>query len=199
MTELDAMNMLLRLVGSSPVASLDSGHPDAANARTTLRRLLRQSQKRGWWFNQDYQVYYQPQPDTHIYVHESICLLIMQDSTIVQRWDKLYDKCNQTYSFYESKLALRQVTALAWDDVPETFQEYVAYFAAVQYVRDELEDPDKQQELKESTAQAFNDVKKLDLEAGRYNIFHHQRTLQARAGVQPYARNNKRFYGDPDK
>jgi len=35
MNELETLNMLLRLIGSSPVNSLNTDHPDAANAKAT--------------------------------------------------------------------------------------------------------------------------------------------------------------------
>ena len=82
--------------------------------------------------------------------------------------------------------------------MPDAMQEHCAYLAASQFIRDELEDPQKQQELGVSAGQAMLDVKKQDLEEGRYNMFNQSRVTQARAGVQPYNRNNRRFSGDPD-
>jgi hypothetical protein len=190
--------MLLRLVGSAPVLTIEAGHPDTENAVSTLNRIRRQAQKRGWWFNIDYNVVYQPQENKEIIVPPDVITMVLEDWNIIQRGLKLYDKYNQTYQFEANVIACRQVKSLEWDLVPEVMQEYMAYFAGIHFIRDELEDPSKQKELKESAMQALIDVKKLDLESGQYNAFRNPRIQAARAGVQPYQRNNKRFFGDPD-
>ena len=51
MEKLEAVQMLLRAIGSSPVNSLNVAHPDVANALNSLERLRKSVQKRGWWFN----------------------------------------------------------------------------------------------------------------------------------------------------
>ena len=51
MLELDAINMMLRAIGSTPVNNVEIPQPDVANARRTLDRNRKSAQKRGWWFN----------------------------------------------------------------------------------------------------------------------------------------------------
>jgi len=198
MNELEALNMLLRLIGSSPVNSVSTPHPDAANARTTLERQRKQVQRRGWWFNIDYNITYTPDSGGHIVVPSQLNSLVIYDKRFIQRGDKIYDKCNQTYVITEAVLVKKQIRILEWDDMPECVQEHAAYKAAAEFVRDELEDPQKESSLKESAGIAALNMKKQDLEEGQYNMFSQPRVVQARAGVQPYQRNNKRFYGDPD-
>jgi len=198
MDELEALNMLLRAIGSSPVNSLRTGHPDAANARATLNRIRRRVQRRGWWYNIDYNVTYQPQEDGCIRIPKEISSIIPESTQYVERGGKLYDKRNQTFLFTHNVIMCRVTRILEWDDMPAVVQEYAAYFAAAEFVRDELEDPQKVHDLEKSAKQSLIDVKKQDLEEGRYNMFNSARTQQARGGVQPYARNNKRFHGDPD-
>lgn len=198
MNELEALNMLLRLIGSSPVNNIATPHPDAANAKTTLNRIRRQAQRRGWWFNIDYNTTYAPDENGNILIPDEISSLVAEDKNLIKRGKKLYNKLAQTFVFTTSIVACRTTRILEWDDMPECMQEYCAYFAAEQFVRDELEDPQKQADLKSSAGIAALDVKKQDLEEGRYNMFNNARVLQARAGVQPYQRNNKRFSGDPD-
>ena len=53
MDELEAVNMLLRAIGSSPIVNIDVRHPDAANAIASLDRIRKRMQRRGWWFNLD--------------------------------------------------------------------------------------------------------------------------------------------------
>lgn len=198
MNELEALNMLLRLIGSSPVNSVTTPHPDASNARTTLNRIRRQAQRRGWWFNIDYNVTYSPDANGNIRIPDEISSFVAEDKNYIQRGKNLYNKYDNSYKFATDVVACRTVRILDWDDMPDCMQEHCAYFAAAQFVRDELEDPQKQQDLEKSAGQAMLDVKKQDLEEGQYNIFRKPRVVQARAGVQPYHRNNRRFHGDPD-
>jgi hypothetical protein len=198
MTELEALNMLLRLIGATPVNDVNTTYPEAANARVTLTRIRRKAQKRGWWFNIDYNLCYLPNEDGEIVVSDDITSLVAEDKIHVLRGRKMYDKLNQTYIFACPITAIKTIRTLEWDDMPESMREYCAYVAGAEFVRDEVEDSDKIKLLHQDAGMSLIDVKKEDLEAGQYNMFDAQRTLQARKGVQPYHRSNKRFHGDPD-
>ena len=198
MNEQEAMNMLLRSIGSSPVNSVDTPHPDAVNARTTLNRIRRQAQRRGWWFNIDYNIYLQPDERNEILLPDTLSTVVFDDTRYIKRGKYVYDKFLQTNKHTDNVLAKRTVSILDWDDMPESMQEYCAYFANSQFIRDELEDPQKEKDLEKSAQQCLVDVKKQDLEEGQYNVFNKARVVRARAGVRPYHRSNKRFSGDPD-
>ncbi len=198
MDELEALNMLLRLIGSSPVNSVDTNHPDAANARATLNRISRRVQRKGWWCNIDYNVTFQPNEEGVILVPDTISSFVAPDSGYTQRGGRLYDKRNNTYTFTACVIATRVIRVLEWDEMPDIMQEYAAYYASAEFIRDELEDPQKELSLQKSAASSLLDLKKQELEEGQYNIFSNSRIARSRGGVSPYARNNKRFFNDPD-
>ena len=198
MKELKALNMLLRLIGSSPVNDIDTLHPDAANAKTTLDRNRLKAQRRGWWFNIDYNVTFSPDEDNFIKIPSEITSLVATSQMYIQRGNKLYNKSDNTFLFTEDIIGCRTIRALDWDDMPDVVQTYCAYLAGAEFVRDELEDPVKEKSLKIDAGIELMAIKKQDLEEGRYNMFHSQRAIQARAGVLPYHRNNRRFFGTPD-
>ena len=196
MDELEAMNMLLRAIGSSPVTSLETLHPDAVNARTTLNRIRRQAQKRGWWFNIDYCVAFTPDPlSGEVHIPSTISKVVFENKYLIARGDKLYDKFNQTYVFSGNQQAVRVQYVTPWDEMPESLREYVTYLAAAHFVRDELEDNNKVQSFREEAGVAMIDVKKDDLEQGQYNIFDKARVIRARIGVRPYALHNSNIVG----
>ena len=197
MDELDALNMLLRLIGSSPVNSISTDHPDAANARATLERIRKRVQRKGWWCNIDYNVVFQPDNLGFIQIPDTISSFV-GSACYVQRGSKLFDKANNTFAFSTSVTATRVVRVLDWDDMPDVMQEYTAYYAGSEFVRDELEDPQKETSLQRSAATSLLDLKKQELEEGQYNVFNNTRVSRMRQGVSPYARGNKRFAGDPD-
>lgn len=191
MTELEALNMLLRLIGSSPVNDPASPHPDAANARTTLNRLRKQQQTRGWWFNIDYNILYQPDENGKIRIPDEIDTFIAEDANNIVRGKYLYNKYNNSFVFTGNITAHRTVRILEWDDMPSAMQRHCGYFAGAQFIRDEVEDPGKQKELEQSAMQELIAVKKQDLEEGRYNIFNSTRARAARSRVTPYNRRGR--------
>lgn len=198
MTELDAMNVLLRAIGSSPVNSLTAPHPDAANARATLNRVKVDAQKRGWWFNIDYNVMYYPNSIGEIVIESQVLSLVDTNGAYLKRGNKLYDKFNNTFKFNGPINIHRTVRNIPWDELPESMKTYIVYRAAADFVRDEIEDRNKEHSFKEDAGVAMIDVKKEDLESGQYNKLHTSRALAARKGVRPYARGFRRFSGDPD-
>lgn len=199
MDELEALNMLLKLIGSNTVNDVTTNHPDVANARTTLDRIRKRAQKRGWWYNIDYNVIFQPDPTTkEIVIAKEIVSFVGDRNLHVVRGGKLYNKIDQTFQFEENITAHRLTRNLEWDDMPASMQEYCAYFAAAEFVRDELEDPTKQKSLETSAGIALIDVKQDDLEQSQLNSFQKSRVAQAKAGIAPYSRGSRRFFGSPD-
>lgn len=199
MSELETLNMLLRLIGSSPVNSLATDHPDAANARATMYRISRRAQRKGWWFNIDYNLLLQPSSTGEIVLADTISSVVLADTCYVQRGRRVYNKVTQSGIFTESVTAKRVTYMLDWDDMPAVMQEYCAYYAGSEFVRDELEDPQKESSLTQSASASLLDLRKQELEEGQYNIFNSQRIIQARGGISPYSRANRRFSGDPDR
>ena len=186
MDELASMNMLLRAIGSSPVNSTDTNHPDAANAKTTLDRIRVASQKRGWWFNIDYDYELAPAGDfDQIAVTDDIKKIVFLDTTLTKRSGRVYDKRNQTYAFTAPVCVKRSVRMVPWDDMPMSMQLYCAYLAAAEFVRDELEDKAKADSFRKDAGMHMFDIKKEDLESGQYNAFNKKRVSRARRGVRP--------------
>ena len=200
MTELEALNMLLRLIGSSPVNDITTPHPDVSNARTTLDRVRKQAQRRGWWYNIDYGTKLTPNASKEVIIPKELTSVVACNRNYIKRGNKLYNKDDNTFQFTETTVDIhRTIRLLDWDDMPDCVQYYCAYLAASEFVRDELEDPQKQLELQQSAGLQMLDIKKQDLEEGQYNVFQNARISRARGGVRPYARNNVgRFYGSPD-
>lgn len=186
MDELEALNMLLRLIGSSPVNSLDTPHPDAANAKTTLDRVRRQFQRKSWWFNSDYNVTLSPDSSGLITIPDTYNSVVFCDNAYVVRGGYVYNKLTQTNQHTTDVQVYLIIQTLDWEDMPTIVQDYCAYFAASQFIRDELEDPSKTQELQQDAARTLIDVKNQDLTENKYNMFNKSRVVRARMGVRPY-------------
>ena len=208
MNKLDAVNMMLRLVGSSAINDIASTHPDAANAIATLDRISRQIQKRGWWFNTDYKLIWTPQytpplnvgdtPSGRIPVPTTITTFKAENTGLIERGGFVYDKRLQTDLFTEQQCINKTITTLPWDMLPESATDYIGYYAAGQFIRDEIEDLGKKKDLEKDAGLAFIELKDEHLEMSQHNMFSQPQAQKVRLGVQPYQRNNKRFHGDPD-
>tara|TARA_R110002020_G_C16276849_1_gene771520 strand:+ start:959 stop:1564 length:606 start_codon:yes stop_codon:yes gene_type:complete len=201
MTELEALNMLLRAIGQRAVVDIDSTLPSAENARDTLNRIRGTAQGRGWWFNLDYNVVYTPdEVSGHIELPSQIRTVRTETSDIIKRGNKLYDRYNQTFIFTAPVCVVREQRTVDWDDMPADMQVYVAHRAAADFISDELEDAAKEERHNGLAGLALVEVKKQDLEANRYNVFNTPRVFMARRGQRPYNRSSSsRFTGTPDK
>ncbi len=187
MDELETVQMLLRAIGSSPVNNLDSAHPDVANARACIDRLRKSVQKRGWWFNQDYDVVFQANASGEVTIPKEITKFVSDDVKYVKRGRKVYDTYKQTFIINANVTAIKTVRSLEWDDMPASMQEYAGYLACAQFISDEIEDPNKQQKFEQLAGLAKLDVDAEDLDSARVNVFNNNRVARARGGVLPYS------------
>lgn len=188
MEELEALNLLLRAIGSDPVNSVSTQQPDAANALDTLNRYRKKAQKRGWWFNIQYQVMFQVAAG-EIRIPKEYTTVVFDDPALIKRGTRLFDKVNNTYQMTSNKIAARTTYTTVWEEMPVSMQEYVTYLAAASFVRDEIEDSAKSKEFQLEAGISMMDLKKEDLEQGQYNSFNKSRVTSARRGIRPYHLN----------
>jgi hypothetical protein len=187
MEKLEAVQMLLRAIGSSPVNSLNVAHPDVANALSSLERLRKSVQKRGWWFNTDYNVVFQAEVGTgEVGIPKEITKFIPAEATFVKRGRKVYNSQTQTFNIGTSVTALKTVRSLEWEDLPSSMQEYAAYLACAQFISDELEDTAKEEKYQKLAGISKIDLDAEDLDSIKVNVFHNARVMRARSGQTPY-------------
>lgn len=186
MTELEATNLLLEAVGSDAVNSITgSTHPDVNGALRVLRRKAKSELRKGWWFNTDYGVDYEPNEDSEIIVPQNIGTLRMEEVTHINRNGKLYDTINQTYKFTGVQTAYKQIRLPQWDEVDGLLQDYIAYLAAVEFIISETGDRELQQSYGRDAGLAFVEVKKTQLQMKGFNIFNQRQYRKVRSGVRP--------------
>ncbi len=186
MEELEAVQMLLRAIGSSPVNNLTVAHPDVANARACIDRLRKSVQKKGWWFNTDYNVIFQVDGLGEVSIPKEITKFIPAEATYVKRGRKVYNSQAQTFNIGGNVQALKIVRSLEWEDLPDSMQEYAAYLACAQFISDEIEDPNKEQKFEQLAGISRIDVEKEELESIQINVYNNARVRRARSGQTPY-------------
>jgi hypothetical protein len=133
-TYLEAVNLVLRMMGEAPVNSLDGQFGLAQQAADALLTVSRKVQTEGWSFNTDYQRTLQRDITTN-QVSVPVNALRIEvnqynypELDVVQRGDRLYDRKANSYTFTQDVIA--DVTyGLDWDELPEHARRYIAVMA----------------------------------------------------------------------
>lgn len=139
-SKLDAVNVILRCVGESPVSSLSSGLPDAAEAEAWFDDTSRDIQESGWNCNKGTEVTltrsatsgevdYIPLPSNCLRVDTS-----GTDETInvTERDGYLFNLDDQTYVF-DDDVVVDIVYELEFDELPYRLAYYIAWSAGGRY------------------------------------------------------------------
>ncbi len=139
MTELEAINTLLSVIGEAPIDSLSdvtvNEITDSALARRALNEVSRDVQSEGWSWNTDNEVTYVKDSGGEIKLPAS-CLKVVfpsyGDAPYVARGLRVYDRNRQSYDMtdVESVTATQVVSQLDWDDMPHAAQQYITIRAA---------------------------------------------------------------------
>jgi hypothetical protein len=198
MTETEAVNVLLSNIGADKVNSLTLGHPDVDGARAVLLKACRRVQRSGWWFNRDYNITLRPEAVTKKINVSSYHEINITDQAVVKRGNYLYNRLTQSLMFEDNVVALTAIVYLPWDALPDTAQEVALYRAGAEFVRDELEDANKEASLNNEAALALIELKAEDMRVQGYNAFNKDHVNRARRGVRPYGRPAVIFFGTPD-
>lgn len=128
-TELEAVNIMLSIIGESPVNSLeDELIDDAVIARDILAEISREVQSEGWHFNTEIDFPLAPNMSGEIRLPTN-CIQFNIDHCrypnidVVQRGDRLYDRISRGYTF-ETTLYGRMVILLSFEEMPEAARRY---------------------------------------------------------------------------
>jgi hypothetical protein len=147
---LTAMNACLSGVSLSPVSDENDSDLDASQARTTIERISREIQQRGWYFNEEPNWNMAPDSSTGQIVAPANALSMITEGQsrglqLVMRAGKIYDMINHTYDLtdianYEVGGVLTiQMTFtiyLEFNDLPPTAQKAIMYTARRQFAQD---------------------------------------------------------------
>lgn len=190
MTELEAVNMLLESIGSDVINSLNNAHPDAQAARRVLARKAKMELRKGWWFNIDWGVVYEPDVTNEISIPSNISSVRMENVDYVRRNGKLYDKVNQTYKFTDTQKAYQQIRLPTWDEMEADMQVYVGYISAAEFVLNETGDATLVQNYRTEAGLALLELKKTNLRMKNLNVFNGAKYRSVRGGSQPAVYRN---------
>ena len=135
-TELSAVNSILGSIGQSPVTTLNYENPEVSFIYNILTEVNKDVQNEGWHFNTEYHIATEPDASKHITIPNNAIRYDIHDGLkdrskdVVMRNGRLYDLVNHTDEFTET-LYLDLVTLYTFEDLPNPFQRYITYRAAV--------------------------------------------------------------------
>ena len=178
-TELEAVNIMLSIIGEAPVNNLDSGLVDAETAETILKNVSRDVQSHGWNFNSE--------PDYTVAADSSGCVILPTEivradlassetkhrsskNEYIQRGNKMYDKVNHTYNIGKA-LKLDVVVLLTFDLLPEIARRYIAIRAARIFQERVVGSTQLSQMNRNDEQQALFALQEMEGDNGDYNIF----------------------------
>lgn len=142
MTELEAVNMMLRAIGEATVTSTASTQQDTADALQMLKEEIRRLCAEGWWWNTDEEVELSETSNLitlptnalfadPIYAYKDVAVRDDGAGNLV-----LYDRDNNTTTWATgTTIKCKIIRALAFDDLMESARDYVAMAAAQKFVK----------------------------------------------------------------
>lgn len=131
MTEIDAINRMLRYIGELPVPSdvvigdLPENH-EAALAQTILGETLREEQENKWWFNT---MEVEFVPDTNGYITLPNNVIEFENTDYLKEGGNLYEKETMDPIFDQNITLLCRIE-IGFDDIPDVFRTYIVLVAA---------------------------------------------------------------------
>lgn len=174
-TELEAVNLMLAVIGESPLSSLDdSTVVDAVLARNVLSEVSRAVQTKGWHFNTETEFPLLPDASTKEISVPTNCLRVVttyptSDVDAVHRGKRLYDRKNHTYQFTKT-VTVDMVVVLPFDELPETARHYIAVRASRVFQARTVGSETLYSFSKQDEQDALTALKKAEGVTGKHNI-----------------------------
>ena len=175
-TDLSAVNSILGSIGQSPITTLNYENPEISFIYNILAEVNRDVQNEGWHFNTEYHVAIEPDVNGYITIPNNALRYDIhdgrQDKTkdVVQRNGRIYDLVNHTDVFTDT-LYLDLVTLYAVEDLPNPFQRYITYRAAVRAATQLVSNVQLTQLLKEDEAKARAVCTEYECNQGDHSFF----------------------------
>ena len=170
MTELDAVNEMLASIGEAPVNSIGTGLSESRLAQLQLERTSREVQRKGWFFNREYNYKLIPNNKGEIQLPRNTLKLDSGTQRFQARGRRLYDTLRNTYQF-KDHVHVDLIKGLSWGDLPTSAQIFIVAKASRVFQNDFLGSESLSQFHLRDEQVALAELEAEELEAGNYSIF----------------------------
>lgn len=173
-TELEAVNLMLSVIGETPVNSVTSnGIADAVLAYQILTHSSREVQLVGWHWNTEINFPITPSTTGELLLPANTLKVDTtgesQGLDLVQRGNRLYDRVNQTFVF-DQPVRVEIVLLLPFDELPEAARSYITIRSARQFQERVVGSEVLQAFTSRDEFAAMAKLKEAEAETGDYNI-----------------------------
>lgn len=166
-TELDAVNEIIGIIGQAPINSLeDEADTDSLNAQSILQRISRELQSKGWSWNFE-TTSLTPDSRTKKIAYRDEWLRL-EDCSLVRREGYAYDISKST-NLFTSPVTASIVRLVAFEDLPEVARRYVTLRAGRIFQARALGAMELQQITERDEVEAWQAVMEHELDFGAYN------------------------------
>jgi hypothetical protein len=174
LSELEAVNTMLRIIGEAPVSTLSSPTSlDVINALADLDETSRQVQERGWMVNKEYDL--ELTPDVNGYLNVDSDILRIEPTKdykyliLTQRGTKIYNIKDRTFVFTDP-VKFDVIRLLPFTDLPQALRHYIMVKAARKFQKRQISAELLDGFTEEEEAQALVSAEDQDTSGNHYNI-----------------------------
>ena len=174
LSELEAVNTMLRIIGEAPVSTLSNPTSlDVINALADLDEASRQVQERGWMVNKEYDL--ELIPDINGYLNVDPDILRIEPTKeykhliLTQRGDKIYNIKDRTFVFTDP-VKFDVIRLLPFTDLPQALRHYIMVKAARKFQKRQIGAEILDGFTEEEEAQALASAEDQDTSGNHYNI-----------------------------
>jgi len=185
--KLEAVNVMLSVIGEAPVNSLRSGLADAEAAERILDRVNKEVQTEGWHFNTRRKYTLTPDANTKMVVLPSntlkvVCVSASRGYPLVQRGFRLYNFEKSTYEILDDYTTVEtdlveeldfNVDSDEKNAIPEYARRYVSIRASRVFVSRYLGSTAIYGFTENDEGMARSEMKQAETLIGRHSIFDH--------------------------
>lgn len=173
LTELDAVNIMLSVIGEAPVNSLEvSGLSDVAVAKSILMESSRAVQELGWHFNTEENYELAADGDGSVALPANLLRVDVSPGEgldLVQRGNRLYDRENHTFNIGRN-VKCTIVIGLPFQELPSAARYYITVKAARMFQKRILGSELIERFTQEDETRAFLALRDSDTDVADYNL-----------------------------
>jgi len=177
LTELDAVNKMLAVIGESPINTLTGELTgDVILAKNTLDRVTREVQGRSWDFNSEYNYPLAPTIDNEIVLPSN---LLRVDITgydpydAVERNGKLYSRQYRTTTCFTTAVNVDMTLLYQFNEIPEAAKNYIMIRAAREFADNSLTSTEIHGYTAQDELRAYADLMDAHAESADFSMFDH--------------------------
>ena len=192
MQTLDVVNEMLGTQGFRPLASLTEPHAFRGAAQSTLTRVNRAIQAKGWWFNREPLTLQPSAVDSAIYLPGDTINVRHALAKYVQRGGRLYNTELGDYTF-EASVDVILIRLIPFEDLPELAATHISATAVLEYQLNYDGDTAKTRKLEDRIDKdgkgTLADLQSEEIRSSRVNLINSNARLQQLKSITRAARS----------